>query len=227
MSRSAAPARAVTVAWVATVLVALAGIVLTGLEWSSLATSDAVGNVGAEAGAIAYAALGALIVLRAGNLVGWFMLAEGAANAVVTSVSAYAILGVKAHPGTFPAAAAAGTLAETAFVLEIAGLAAIFLRLPVGPAALAPVASGRHGRPGADRPEPGLVRGQHADGSAARAGRHLADLPQPARGPGPPAIRLVRYPGRPGACCSCCCWGPRWYRWRSGTAAATSGCASR
>ena len=132
MSRSAAPARAVTVAWVTTVLVALAGLVLTGLEWSSLATSDAVGDVGAEAGAIAYAALGALIVLRAGNLVGWFMLAEGAANAVVTTVSAYAILGVKAHPGTFPAAAAAGTLAETAFVLEIAGLAAIFLVFPSG-----------------------------------------------------------------------------------------------
>ena len=58
-------------------LVALAGLVLTGLEWSSLATSDAVGSVGIEAGAIAYAALGALIVRRAGNLVGWFMLAEG------------------------------------------------------------------------------------------------------------------------------------------------------
>ena len=56
---------------------ALAGLVLTGLEWSSLAASDAIGNVGAEAGAIAYAVLGALIVRRAGNLVGWFMLAEG------------------------------------------------------------------------------------------------------------------------------------------------------
>ena len=71
------PARAVTAALAATVLVALAGLVLTGLEWSSLARSDAVGSVGAVAGAIAYAALGALIVRRAGNLVGWFMLAEG------------------------------------------------------------------------------------------------------------------------------------------------------
>ena len=132
MSGQAGPGRAVTAAWVATVLVALAGLVLTGLEWSSLATSDAVGDVGAEAGAIAYAALGALIVLRAGNLVGWFMLAEGAANAVMTSGSAYAIFGVKAHPGTLPAAAAAGTLAESVFVLVTAGLAAIFLVFPSG-----------------------------------------------------------------------------------------------
>jgi signal transduction histidine kinase len=106
--------------------------VLTGLEWSSLATSDAVSSVGGEAGAIAYAALGALIVRRAGNLVGWFMLAEGAANAVVTTGSAYAIFGVKAHPGTLPAAAAVGALAESAFVLLAVGLAAIFVVFPTG-----------------------------------------------------------------------------------------------
>ena len=142
------PARAVTAALVATVLVALAGLVLTGLEWSSLATSDAAGSVGAEAGAIAYAVLGALILRRAGNLVGWFMLAEGAATAVMTAGSAYAIFGVKAHPGTLPAAAAVGTLAETVFTLVTAGLAAIFLVFPSGrlpsprwrPAALAGLA---------------------------------------------------------------------------------------
>ena len=126
------PARAVTAALAATVLVALAGLVLTGLEWSSLATSDAVGSVGAVAGAIAYAALGALIVRRAGNLVGWFMLAEGAATAVMTTGSAYAIFGVKAHPGTLPAAAAAGTLAEAVFVLVAIDLAALFLVFPTG-----------------------------------------------------------------------------------------------
>ena len=126
------PARASTAALAATVLVALAGLVLTGLEWSSLATSDAVGSAGTEAGAIAYVVLGALIVRRTGNLVGWFMLAEGASNAVMTSGSAYAIFGVKAHPGTLPAAATAGTLAEAAFVLVAAGLAAIFLVFPSG-----------------------------------------------------------------------------------------------
>src|SRR5215467_14475694 len=114
----------ITAGLVATVLMALAGLVLTGLEWSSLATSDAIGNVGAGAGAIAYAVLGALIVRRARNLVGWFMLAEGAATAVMTTGSAYAIFGVKAYPGTLPAAAAAGALSEDVFVLVVAGLAA-------------------------------------------------------------------------------------------------------
>jgi signal transduction histidine kinase len=126
------PTRIITVALAATVLVALAGLVLTGLEWSSLATSDAAGDVGAVAGAIAYAALGALILRRAGNLMGWFMLAEGAATAVMITGSAYAIFGAKAHPGTLPAAAEVGALAEAVFVLVAIDLAALFLVFPTG-----------------------------------------------------------------------------------------------
>ena len=140
-------ARAVTAALAATALVVLAGLVLTGLEWDSLATSDAIFGVGAEAGAIAYAALGALIVRRAGNLVGWFMLAEGAFTAVMIAGSAYGVFGVKAYPGTLPAAAAVGALAEAVFVLTAMDLAALFLVFPTGrlpsprwrPAALAGV----------------------------------------------------------------------------------------
>ena len=126
------PARTITAALAATVLVALAGLVLTGLEWSSLATSDAAGDLGAVAGAIAYAALGALILRRAGNLMGWFMLAEGAATAVMITGSAYAIFGMKAHPGTLPAAAEVGALAEAVFVLVAIDLAALFLVFPTG-----------------------------------------------------------------------------------------------
>ena len=126
------PARAITAALAVTVLVVLAGLVLTGLEWGSLATSDAIFGVGAEAGSIAYAALGVLIVRRAGNLVGWFMLAEGAFTAVMIAGSAYAVFGVKAHPGTLPAAAAVGALAEAVFVLTAIDLAALFLVFPTG-----------------------------------------------------------------------------------------------
>jgi signal transduction histidine kinase len=126
------PVRAITSGLAVTVLVSLAGLVLTVLEWSSLATSDQASSVGAEAGAIAYAALGTLIVRRSGNLVGWFMLAEGAATAVMTTGSAYAIFGAKAHPGTLPAAAAVGALAEAVFVLVAIDLAAVFLVFPSG-----------------------------------------------------------------------------------------------
>jgi hypothetical protein len=76
--------------------------------------------------------LGALIVRRAGNLVGWFMLAEGAFTAVMIAGSAYAVFGVKAYPGTLPAAAAVGALAEAVFVLTAMDLAALFLVFPTG-----------------------------------------------------------------------------------------------
>ena len=117
---------------VAVVLVSLADAVLTVLGWSHMATSDAVGDAGGAAGAIAYAALGALIVRRAGNLTGWFMLAEGAGIAVMVAGSAYAVVGLKASPGTLPVPAAVGALAECSFVIVTTGLVAIFLLFPTG-----------------------------------------------------------------------------------------------
>ena len=130
--KACSSARAVTAALAATVLVALAGAVLTGLGWSHLATSDAIGSVDATASAIAYAGLGALIVRRAGNLIGWLMLAEGAAIAIGSAGSAYAIVGMKAHPGALPSPATVGALAESVFVIESNVLAAIFLVFPTG-----------------------------------------------------------------------------------------------
>jgi signal transduction histidine kinase len=130
--KARSPARAVTAALAATVLVTLAGAVLTGLGWSHMATSDAVSSVDAAASAIAYAGLGALIVRRAGNLIGWLMLAEGAAIAIGSAGSAYAIVGMKAHPGALPSPATIGALAESVFVIESNVLAAIFLIFPTG-----------------------------------------------------------------------------------------------
>ena len=132
MSRSAGLARCITVALAVIVLVSLAGAVLTGLGWSHMALSDAVGNAGDAASAIAYSALGALIIRRAGNLIGWLMLIEGAANAVMESGSAYAVLGLKAHPGALPGAAVVGVLGESAFVIVVVTLAALFLTFPTG-----------------------------------------------------------------------------------------------
>jgi signal transduction histidine kinase len=128
----ATAARGITAALAAIVLVALAGAVLTGLGWSHLATSDAVANAGDAVSAVAYSVLGALIIRRAGNLIGWLMLIEGAANAVMESGSAYAVLGLKAHPGALPGAAVVGVLAESAFVIVVVTLAALFLTFPTG-----------------------------------------------------------------------------------------------
>ena len=177
-----APGRAVTTTWVGVVLASLAAIVLTGLTWNVLSASDAVSNVGGASGAIAYAALGALIVRRTGNLVGWFMLAEGVGNAIMAAGSAYAVFGVTVHPGTLPAPAVVGALAESSFVIVSTGLAAIFLVFPSGRLP-SPRWRARGGWPGADRPDAGGVRGQRTAGGPTRPGRQLADLSEPARGP--------------------------------------------
>jgi signal transduction histidine kinase len=124
--------RAVTAVLAATVLVALAGLALTGLCWDRLATSDAVANAGNAAGAIAYAALGALIVHRTGNLTGWFMLAGGIGSAVMAAGSGYAIFGLAVQPGAVPAPAVVGALAESAFAVVVTNLAAMFVVFPTG-----------------------------------------------------------------------------------------------
>ena len=67
------------VAWglvVATALISLAGLVLTVIAWSDLATQDAYPTLAGTVAAVVYAALGALIIRRAGNRIGWLLLGE-------------------------------------------------------------------------------------------------------------------------------------------------------
>ena len=118
-------------AWVLVVALAVAGIAGNVLAWRYLATSDAISSAGAVPAAILYATLGALIVRRAGNVVGWFLLSGGMATAVVSLASAYAVIGTK-NPGTLPGAALAGLLAECSFVLLVSGIAFMFLLFPTG-----------------------------------------------------------------------------------------------
>ena len=75
--------RATAVVWVAITLLSLAGAVLTVKAWSDLVTSDAAFRLGDTVAAVLYATLGALIVRRAGNLIGWFLLGLGACIAVM------------------------------------------------------------------------------------------------------------------------------------------------
>ncbi len=89
-------------------------------------------NLGAAVGGIAYATLGALILRRAGNRVGWFMLAEGASLALLAAGSAYGIAGLSGPLPGLPGPKVAGALAECDFVLSFAALAAIFLLFPTG-----------------------------------------------------------------------------------------------
>jgi len=123
--------RGATAAWVLVAVVSLAGAVLTVMARGDLNTSDTVSNLGATPGAVLYATLGALIVRRAGNLIGWFLLGLGACIAVMACASAYAVLGIT-HPGTLPAPKLLGLLAEWSFVPILPALGFMLLLFPSG-----------------------------------------------------------------------------------------------
>jgi len=117
--------------WVLVVLVTTAGIVATVLAWPYLGGGDAISNTAGLPAAVLYATLGALVVRRAGNIIGWFLLNGGIACAVVSTASAYAVIGTN-HPGTLPGPALAGLLAQCSFLPLVLGLAVMFLLFPTG-----------------------------------------------------------------------------------------------
>jgi len=125
-------ARVSTGLWAGIVLAAFAGVALTILARGNLKASDLTANLGNAAATVAYATLGALIVRRAGSLIGWLMLGEGAGLAFLNAASTYAVLGVATFPGALPAAKQAGTAAEVSFAGTAFIIAFMFLLFPTG-----------------------------------------------------------------------------------------------
>jgi signal transduction histidine kinase len=123
--------RATAIAWCAVAVLALAGAVLTVLASGDLVTSDTISNFATAPAAVLYATLGALVVRREGNVIGWLVLGVGAGTAVMGSASAYAVLGIT-HPGTLPAPELMALLAEWSFVPVNAALVFMLLLFPSG-----------------------------------------------------------------------------------------------
>src|SRR5690242_4959141 len=123
--------RATAIAWCAVAVLALAGAVLTVLASGDLVTSDTISNFATVPAAVLYATLGALVVRRVGNVIGWLVLGVGASMAIVASASAYAVLGIT-HPGTLPAPELMALLAEWSFVPVNAALVFMLLLFPSG-----------------------------------------------------------------------------------------------
>ena len=123
--------RATAVVWASVTALSLAGAVLTVLAWSDLVTKDAVSQLSSAPAAVLYATLGALIVRRVGNVIGWLLLGIGAGLAVMPLASAYAVLGIT-HPGTLPAPELVGLLAQCSFVPIFAGIGFMLLLFPSG-----------------------------------------------------------------------------------------------
>jgi hypothetical protein len=117
--------------WLLVTVLALAGSILTVIVWGELATSDAVANLGGTFAAVVYATLGALVLRRAGNGIGWILLGEGAGMAIMCVASAYAIEGIT-NPRTFPAPDVVGLLAEWFFVPVVMALGFVALLFPSG-----------------------------------------------------------------------------------------------
>jgi len=124
--------RVVAALWAATVLAAIAEAALTLVARDNLAHGDLASQLALAVSVVAYATLGALIVRRVGNLIGWIMLAAGAEQAFLTIASIYAVIGIATFPGSLPAAKQVGTLAECSFPAVVFTVAFMFLLFPTG-----------------------------------------------------------------------------------------------
>jgi signal transduction histidine kinase len=123
--------RATAAVWICVTVLSLAGVVTTVMAWGRLAPSDTVGGLTQAPSAVLYATLGAIVVRRAGNVIGWFLLGIGVGLAAQTFTSDYAVLGIT-HPGTLPAPELVGLLAEWSFVPLLSAMIFMFLLFPPG-----------------------------------------------------------------------------------------------
>ena len=217
--------------WAATLLAALAELALTVVAWDDLKPSDGITSLYGPVAAVAYATLGALIVRRAGNLIGWIMLGAGAAQAFLAIASAYAVIGVATFPGSLPAAKQVGTLAECSFPAVVFTIAFMFLLFPTG------TLPSRRWRPVAAA---GLVLAVPDHGRPGRARRGWCTLPAPGGAslsyPNPLAVEHLRpglahgpgrHPERAVGGVRRRSWRPRSCRSPSGTGLAAGCCGSR
>ncbi len=124
--------RLIDALWAGAVLIAAAGAVLTVLAWSDFKANDAISDMGSSVSAVAYASLGALIVRRVRNPIGWLLLVTGVCVGMLSLFSGYAVVGIVTHPGVLPAAEQVGAVAEWAFFPVVALLAFMLLLFPTG-----------------------------------------------------------------------------------------------
>ena len=121
-----------TTLWLLTVMFGIAGVGLTVVVWSHLATDDGVPNLFSGLSGILYATLGALIVRRARNPIGWVLQGIALGLVVLSLGSAYSVAGIAWRPGFFPGARLAGGFAEWAFGPTITALGFLLFLFPTG-----------------------------------------------------------------------------------------------
>ena len=122
--------RLIDALWAGSILIVVAGSVLTALTWGDFKENDAISQLGFPVSTLAYATVGALIVRRVRNPIGWLLLAVGVCLGLMGVFNAYAMLGVT--PGAVPAPRQVGAVSEWLFFPVVAALACAFLLFPTG-----------------------------------------------------------------------------------------------
>ena len=95
--------RLATAQLVTAAVTGLAGAFLAAVAWSDLAVSDSVPNLVSAVAGVTYASLGALIVRRVRNTVGWILEGVGVGMTLLSLTSAYAVVGSSRNQGPFRA----------------------------------------------------------------------------------------------------------------------------
>ena len=116
----------------ATVALAVVALPLTIYVWADLAAVDAYPTLFSIFSGVLYAALGALILRRARNRVGWILELSGLAAILVTLVSVYAMAAMRPGGLRLPGASSVGALAEPVFSAMLISLAFLVLIFPTG-----------------------------------------------------------------------------------------------
>ncbi len=122
---------AVAIAVVAVVL-GVCALVLTALVRRHLNPNDAFPNAVSALSGIVYAALGALIVRRARNVIGWILLGVGLGLTVLSLGGAYSVAGIAWRPGSFPGALLAGAIGQWVFGPVVTALGFLLILFPTG-----------------------------------------------------------------------------------------------
>ena len=122
---------AVAIAVVAAVL-GVSALVLSALVRRHVEANDAIPNAVSALSGIVYAALGALIVRRARNVIGWILVGVGLGLTVLSLSGAYSVAGIAWRPGSLPGPVLAGAIGEWVFGPSITALAFLLFLFPTG-----------------------------------------------------------------------------------------------
>jgi hypothetical protein len=115
-----------------TAVLAVANGVLTVIGWADLKSVDSYTNLAGSFASVFYATLGVLVIVRAGNRIGWFLIAVALNFAAMCLTSSYAVVAIASHPSALPAGRAVGTVSEWLFLPLFALMALMLLVFPTG-----------------------------------------------------------------------------------------------